>query len=178
MFPVRLETERLVLRELSLDDLPAIQLFAADPEVVKYHIWGPNTEDDTRAFLSPAIAAQKESPRLAYEFAIIDKATDTLIGGCGIRSKNPESRIGDLGYTLQRDFWGKGLATETARRLVSFGFDDLNLHRIWATCDPENIASARVLEKVGFKKEGHMREDTFCKGKWRDSLLFAVLETD
>jgi hypothetical protein len=73
-------------------------------------------------------------------------------------------------------FWGKGYATETANALVDFGFDKLNLHRVFATCDPANTASAHVLEKIGMKREGRMREHMWARGKWRDSLLYAILE--
>lgn len=72
-------------------------------------------------------------------------------------------------------FWSKGYATETAKALVEFGFKKLCLHRVFATCDPENTASARVLEKTGMKLEGHIREHKLVKGKWRDSLLYAII---
>lgn len=89
---------------------------------------------------------------------------------------NMDNHEGWSGYCLNRNFWGKGYATETAKVLLRFGFDQLNLHRIFATCDPANIASAHVLEKIGMQLEGHLREHKWAKGKWCDSLLYAILD--
>jgi ribosomal-protein-alanine N-acetyltransferase len=77
---------------------------------------------------------------------------------------------------LNRKFWRQGYATEVAQALLKFGFNQLKLHRIFATCDPENIASAHVMEKIGMQQEGHIREHKLAKGKWRDSLLYAILD--
>jgi RimJ/RimL family protein N-acetyltransferase len=91
---------------------------------------------------------------------------------------DPENREGWIGYCLNRDFWGKGYGTEVARALITFGFEQLNLHRIYATCDPQNTASAHVLEKAGMQREGHLRERKWVKGRWRDFLLYAVLDRE
>lgn len=91
---------------------------------------------------------------------------------------NPDNREGWLGFCLNRHFWGKGYGTETANALLRFGFQQLDLHRIYATCDPSNNASAHVLEKIGMQREGHLREHKWAKGRWRDSLLYAILESE
>ena len=91
---------------------------------------------------------------------------------------NPDNPEGWIGYSLNRKFWGQGYATEAAEALVKFGFGQLNLHRIFATCDPFNVASARVLEKAGMQREGHFRQHKWVKGKWRDSLLYAILDCE
>jgi ribosomal-protein-alanine N-acetyltransferase len=171
-----IRTERLVLRDFKKADWKAAHSYGSDPEVVRYMDWGPNTEEDTKKFIHRAIASQKEQPRKTYTLAIILKPESKLIGGCGIYVSNPENREGWIGYCLNRNFWGKGYATETARTLLKFGFEQLNLHRIFATCDPANIASARVLEKIGMKCEGHIREHKWAKGKWHDSLLYGILD--
>jgi ribosomal-protein-alanine N-acetyltransferase len=171
-----IQTGRLVLRDLQEDDWQAVNSYASDPEVVRYMDWGPNTEDDTKIFIQRSIANQKERPRRDYTLALVLKPDDRLIGGCGIRVSDPDNREGWIGYCLNRHFWGQGYATETAQGLLRFGFDRLDLHRIFATCDPENVASARVLEKVGMKREGHLRERKWAKGKWRDSLMYAILD--
>ncbi len=79
---------------------------------------------------------------------------------------------------FSRGFWEKGYATEASRALMDFGFAELGLHRIFATCDPANTASAHVLEKLGMKREGRLREHKWSKGKWRDSFLYAMLEQE
>jgi RimJ/RimL family protein N-acetyltransferase len=175
---VSLESERLVLREFREEDLKAIHRYASDPEVVRFMPWGPNTEEDTAGFLRRAIEYQSKDPRTHYEIAITLKEGGHLIGGCGIRASNLELREGDFGYCLNRDHWGRGYATETALRLLRYGFEDLKLHRLYATCDPENIGSRRVLEKIGMRREGHLRENVRVRGRWRDSLLYAILDKE
>jgi ribosomal-protein-alanine N-acetyltransferase len=171
-----IRTERLVLRDFEEADWEAVHSYGSDLEVVRYMDWGPNTEEETKKFIQRAIAHRKEQPRRIYTLAIVLKPENKLIGGCGIYVSNPENQEGWIGYCLNRNFWGQGYATETAKGLLKFGFDQLNLHRIFATCDPANIASAHVLEKIGMQREGHFREHKWAKGKWRDSLLYAVLD--
>jgi RimJ/RimL family protein N-acetyltransferase len=173
-----IEIERLFLRDLVMSDKHAVHEYASNPEVVRFMDWGPNTEDETVEFIAKSISTQNEKPRRNFDFAIVLKDTGKLIGGCGIHVSNPENREGWLGYCLNRNYWGKGYATETGRGLIKFGFEKLNLHRLFAACDPENLASAHVLEKSGMKREGHLREHRWSKGKWRDSYLYAILEQD
>jgi RimJ/RimL family protein N-acetyltransferase len=171
-------TERLVLRDLTEDDQKAVHSYASDPEVVRYMDWGPNTEQETVNFIQRSIAAQKEQPRTNYTLATVLKADNTLIGSCGIHISSPENKEGWIGYCLNRHYWGQGYATETASALVGFGFAQLSLHRIFATCVPANTASAHVLEKTGLKLEGHLREHRWVKCVWRDSLLYATIDRE
>ena len=168
-------TDRLVLRELEEVDWEAAHSYASDPEVVRYMDWGPNTEDETRKFIQRASEGQREQPRKNYELAIVLKEDGQLIGGCGIHVSDPINREGWIGYCLSRHFWRRGYATETAKALLRFGFDQLNLHRMFALCDPENIASAHVLEKAGMQQEGRFRERKFRKGTWHDELVYAII---
>jgi ribosomal-protein-alanine N-acetyltransferase len=175
---VSLESERLVLREFNEGDFEAVHRYASDPEVVKFMSWGPNTEEDTSRFLERAIGYQSQEPRTSHRLAITLKKSGYLIGGCGIRVSSQKFREGDVGYCLTRDYWGKGYATETATRLIKYGFEDLKFHRLYATCDPNNIGSSRVLEKVGMKLEGHLRENVLMRGRWRDTLIYGILEKE
>ena len=169
-----LATERLLLRDFQQTDWEAVHSYASDTEVVKFMQWGPNSEADTKDFIQKTLATQAEKPRLVFDLAVILKADNILIGACGIRSSNLPNREAAIGYCFHRQFWGKGYATEAAKAVIAFGFQQLGLHRIFATCDPENMGSARVLEKVGMQREGYLREDKLVKGKWRDSLLYAI----
>lgn len=171
-----IRTQRLLLRDFEKTDWKAVHSYASDLEVVRYVDWGPNTEEETKNFIHQAVACQKEQPRRNYTLAIVLKTENRLIGGCGIHVSNPDNQEGWIGYCLNRSFWGQSYASETANVLLKFGFDQLKLHRIFATCDPANIASAHVLEKIGMKREGHLREHKWAKGKWRDSLLYAILD--
>jgi RimJ/RimL family protein N-acetyltransferase len=171
-----IRTKRLLLRDFEEADWKATHSYGSDPEVVRYMDWGPNTEEETEQFIQQIIAQKKEQPRRNYTLAIVLKLENKLIGGCGISVSSPDNREGWIGYCLNHNFWGQGYATETAKALLKFGFNQLNLHRMFATCDPANTASAHVLEKIGMHNEGHLREHKWAKGKWRDSLLYAILD--
>ena len=175
---VLLKTERLTLREFESSDWRAVHEYGADPEVVRYMQWGPNTEKETQDFVRRAMVHQREQPRRHYGLAVVLQAEDRLIWGCGLTVSAPEYRGGWIGYCFNRSFWGHGYATEAARVLLWFGFNRLRLHRIFAACDPVNAASARVLEKVGMRREGHLVEHQCQKGRWRDSYLYAILERE
>jgi len=172
---VTIETERLILREFRRDDRESVHEYAVDPEVYRYMPWGPNTEDETSAFVERAVASRHQDPRLHFELAVTLRETGLLIGGAGIRAADKCFRTADMGYCLRRDAWGRGLATEAAAGLIGFGFSQLGVHRIWATCDTGNVRSARVLEKAGMTLEGTMRDDTWLRGHWRSSHLYSVL---
>ena len=172
-----LTTERLILRTFVEDDWRAVHEYASDPEVVRCMPWGPNTEEVTREFVRRATTAATEQPRLKYDFAVTLRDSGRLIGACGIYLRLDRHQA-HIGYVLNRAFWGKGCATEAARALADFGFGELKLHRIFATCDVANPASAHVLEKLAMRREGLMRQDVWEKGRWRDSLLYAVLEDE
>jgi ribosomal-protein-alanine N-acetyltransferase len=175
---MKLYTERLHLREFVPGDETDIHEYASDGEVVRFMDWGPNTPEQTREFLERKFVHMREEPRVAFELAIVLKSVGKVIGGVGLRIKSVQNREGDIGYVLNRRYWNQGIVTEAARAMVAFGFDELRLHRIYATCNAENLASARVMEKLGMKYEGKLRENALERGRWRDTLLYAILETD
>ena len=179
-----IETERLILREYKESDWEDTHEYAGDEEVVKFMPWGPNTEQQTKEFIRQVIRAQSADPRLLWEFAIELKEEKKVIGGCGLQLSNAEWRYGnsrssaEMGYVINRAYWGKGFVTEISRALLTFGFEKLDLHRIWGTCDPENVGSYRVLRKLGMKMEGQWRQSMLVKDKWHDCFLYAMLKDD
>lgn len=173
---VNFSNERLCLRELILEDWVHVHTYASQDRVSRYQPWGPNTEKDSQNFVSQAIEDAKDEPRTRFAFAIVYEGIMIGNGECNIRSFT--NRIGEISYIVHPDYWGKGIATAVANRLIAFGLEELKLHRIYATCDPRNIGSSRVLEKVGMKKEGRMRENLLIKDGWRDSLLYSILEQE
>jgi RimJ/RimL family protein N-acetyltransferase len=175
--PVLLLSERLTIRDLRPDDWTAVHRYASDPEVTSYLRWGPSSEDETRAYVAGAIRHAAERPRTAFELGIVWRATDGLIGGCGLLRARHE-REWEIGYCLQTGWWHYGVGTETVRALVGFAFETLDAHRLFAFVDPENTRSANLLERVGFRREGHLRCDTLRGTEWRDSLLYALLADD
>jgi RimJ/RimL family protein N-acetyltransferase len=171
-----LETERLILREFREEDRRDVQEYRSDPAVVKYLPFEPATEEETKTLITKIIGFQKAQPRMVYNFALIDKKDDKVIGSCSLELSIDGDKQGEIGYVLNRNNWNQGLMTECARKVISFGFGQLGMHRIFGGCDPANTASYRVMEKLGMQKEGHLREHEFRKGAWRDILLYSILE--
>ena len=176
--PLSLSTERLILRDFVEDDWHAVHEYGSDEEVARFMDWGPNSEEETRVFVQQALESQRELPRKTYDLAATLGDTGRLIGGGRIAISDNENRQAEIGYVFGRSLWGRGYATETALSLLAFGFQDLDMHRIFATCDPENIASARVLEKIGMRREGHLREHRWYKQKWQSSYLYSILSRE
>jgi ribosomal-protein-alanine N-acetyltransferase len=171
-----LTTKRLVLREFEEQDWLAVLAYQSDPRYLRYNPWTQRTELDVRAFVRMFIAQREEETRTKFQLAITLAPNGPLIGNCGIRMKTRDAREADIGYELDPRYWGHGYATEAATRLLALGFRDMGLHRIWAWCLSENVASAHVLEKIGMRQEGRLREHEWLKGHWRDTLLYAILE--
>lgn len=140
--------------------------------------WGPNTEEQTRQFMETCFANQKEEPRLTYDFAVVMADTAEFVGSVSLRLGKKDSLIGDIGYCYSRQAWGKGYASEAAEAVIRFGFEQLGLQKVGATCDPFNFGSAKVLQKAGMKLEGYLRKHINMKGQWRDTLLFGCAKQD
>jgi RimJ/RimL family protein N-acetyltransferase len=167
-----------VLRPLLPSDFEAVHGFSSDPEVCRFMQWGPNTEEQTRAFIESTLANQETSPKITYDFVIVLAKTSQVIGNFTLRLGKADSQLGEIGYVLAREAWGKGYASEAADLVIKFGFTDLSLHKISATCEPLNFASAKVLQKAGLRFEGFLHKHFFIKGQWRDSLLFGCVREE
>jgi RimJ/RimL family protein N-acetyltransferase len=172
---MRIATERLILREFREDDWPAMHAYWADP---RYQRFNPEVEDiehAVRALIGRFVRAQTMEPRRQWQLAIIARLDGRLIGNCGIRVNDPVQREANIGYEFDPDVWARGFATEAARAIVGFGFDELGLHRVWAECVADNAGSARVLEKLGMRREGHFHQHRWFQGRWWDTLIYAIL---
>ncbi|HYC54904.1 MAG TPA: GNAT family N-acetyltransferase [Candidatus Binatia bacterium] len=154
MAVIRLETERLVLRDIVAGDFAGIHRYASDERVTRYLRWGPNDEAETRGFIERTLAEQKLRPRPTYHVVAVAKDDGRIIGGCGLmRRLSPQARACEVGYCFAVDEWGRGYATEAVGAMVDFGFRTLGMRRIFALVDPGNHASARVLAHLGFEPE-------------------------
>jgi RimJ/RimL family protein N-acetyltransferase len=173
--PLTLTTERLLLRDFVESDWEAVLAYQRDPLYLRYNPWTARTEEDVRAFIQMFLDHQNQEPRFKFQFAVTLKSTGQLIGNCGVRRDTAEAQEADMGYELDPAQWGKGYATEAARAVLRFGFSHMPVHRISANCVAENTASAHVLEKLGMRQEGRLREHQYFKGRWWDTLLYAVL---
>jgi [ribosomal protein S5]-alanine N-acetyltransferase len=175
-----IETPRLLLREYKddLSDLESILTFTGDPEVARHSSWGPLSRPEALAFLKEAVSNIQTQPRMGYALALVLRSTHELIGNLSLNIRNLKLREAELGYTLGVTHWNQGYASEAARALITFGFHQLGLHRIIATTSPGNIASQKVLERIGFTREGYLKQNVLQRGSWRDSLLYALVEDD
>lgn len=172
---MELLTERLRLREFVASDWPAVLAYQSDPRYLRLYAWSQRSAEDVRAFVQMFIDQQHEQPRRKYQLAIELRGEGRLIGNCGIRKPAADAQQAEIGYELAPDEWGHGYASEAARAILRFGFEHLQLHRIVAHCLVENIGSARVLEKIGLRQEGRLRESELIKGRWHDTLIYGIL---
>jgi ribosomal-protein-alanine N-acetyltransferase len=170
-----LQTERLLLRPFAESDWQAAHAMLSDPEVIRYVPAGTSSEEETREHVLTLINEhQADPPR--YNFAIVLRSEGVCIGICFLEMRVEEPRQANLGYLLSQHYWGRGYATEAARAVISYGFQKLGLHRVYATCRPANVASIRVMEKLGMRREAHFRQHRWMKGAWQDSYLYAILD--
>jgi len=172
-----LETERLILRKMTLEDAEAIFAYASDPEVSRYTLWEAHRSiEDSRAFLELEVSKRESGGE--PDWGIVYKGDHRLVGTCGIISWEPHHARAEIGYALSREYWGRGLMPEAARAMIRFGFERMSLNRIEARCIAENAASARVMEKAGMTHEGTLRQRELIKGAYRDIEVYAVLREE
>ncbi|GIF98072.1 GNAT family N-acetyltransferase [Catellatospora citrea] len=173
MYPVRIEGERIVLREFEERDLDASMAVVGDPDVTVSLSFDTRAREEQAERLAADLRRALVEPRPDYYLAIADRRTDELIGF--IRVGLGGHRSGELGYALRKDRWRQGLTYEAAQLMLTFGFEALALHRIQAACGPDNFASQAMLQRLGFEYEGRMRHHVFTNSAWRDSLLYAKI---
>jgi len=172
-----LHTPRIRLRPFTSSDAEVLFALHSNAHVLRY--WdSPPWSDPARAqsFIggSVAMAADGTGARLA-----IDRLSDGIfLGWCSLTRWNPDHRSASLGYCLAEAAWGQGYATEAARAVLRWAFETLDLNRVQSETDTRNLASARVLEKVGFVREGTLREDCVVDGDISDSWVFGLLRRD
>ena len=169
-----LETEHLILRKVTLEDLEDMFLYGSDEEVAKYVTWDRHkTIADTKGFIE--FVLNKYQNKQVAPWGIEYKENGKFIGTIDFVWWKPNHKIAEIGYVLSKDYWGKGLTTEAAKALIQFGFNEMDLVRIQARCLVENIGSSRVMEKSGMQFEGVIRKGMFVKGKHQDLKMYSIL---
>ena len=172
-------TERIKIKELSTVHLQQVYQLHSSPLVDEFNTLGiPESIDISKELLNEWIATQHDIPRTKYIFCIELKETNEFIGLIAMNLGKVNYRIAEVWYKLHPEFWGLGYTTEALLALLEFGFLKLGLHRIEAGCAVENIASIRVLEKVGMTREGRKRKILPIRGEWVDNYIYSILETD
>ncbi len=174
-----LNSDRLILQEIVSDDLELIHHLHSIPEVDEHNTLGiPENREVTKGIMKPVIEDQKNITRSKYWWKIIEQKSGEFIGLAGLTNSNDRFRLGEIFYKIHPDFWSRGYATEVAKALVSFGFNELKLHKIEAGVATENTRSIRVLEKIGMTREGIRRKILPIRGEWKDNYHYAILEDD
>ena len=175
---MKITTARLVLREFVEEDWIDMLAYQQKQDYLRYYEWHERRAGDVRDLVALFLKYQQDVPRYKFQFAVTSKAAGSLIGSCGIRKASPKGHEAEIGFEINPDYWGRGYATEAAETIVTFGFSELGLHRIWAWCIAENSGSRRLLEKLGMRQEARLRDKEYFKNRWWDVLYFAILEDE
>ena len=171
-----LESARLIVRRFRPADAPALAAYRSDPDVARYQSWTPPVSADAAVELVSILAAGDPRQPGWFQYAVEHRAERCLIGDIGVRLHDNLMQA-DLGFTLAAGWQGHGYATEAVRTVLSHRFSQ-GLHRVSAECDARNERSARLLERVGFRREGYRPAYTWAKNEWTDDILFGLLAAD
>ncbi len=169
-----LTTERLILRAHHDGDIDALYALFTDPATMRY--WGaPPWTEPAQADAMLARGAAGFAAREAIRFALVLREGGTMIGSCTLFAIDTQNRRAEMGYILAAEAWGKGLMHEALGALLDWGFGPLGLHRVEADVDPRNVASVKALERLGFTREGLLRQRWEVAGEVSDSFFFGLL---
>lgn len=169
----QLNTTRLALRPLSQQDLPAFTLYRQQPEVARYQGWSDYDMGKAEALLNAQLGGTFGAADSWFQMAIVDKDTDALLGDLALHFID-ENQL-EIGFTLAPQHQGQGLAKEAVTCLLDWYLLQSAGHRVTAICDTENLASWRLLEALGFRREAHWVENIFFKGAWGSEYQYALL---
>ncbi len=172
---VKLDTNRLTLREFQMGDVHDVQEYAGDPENLTYMVWGPNNELETRQFFSKVFRWQAQNPRFEYHFAVVEKSSAKVIGACSVSVADADRSTAEMGYIIRKDRQGQGYATEFCQKLMEYSFLSLKVEKVAATCDERNMASLKVMQKIGLKKEMILENDV-VNGRHRNTVVCSILK--
>lgn len=175
-FPI-LKTGRLTLRQFRLADAPDVLVFRGDPHVQRFN--GPVYESLEEARASIRRAHEEYATRTGITWAVTFHGEDVALGGFAFHDWSHHHRRAEVGYDLARAYWGRGIASEALRALLRFGFDRLNLNTIYAGTIADNHESVRLLERLGFQREGTRRQFSWeDDGTFHDSAMYGLLREE
>jgi [ribosomal protein S5]-alanine N-acetyltransferase len=173
-FPI-LKTKRLLLRKMVLEDAPALFFLRSDESVLKYLNKEPSTGlQEIVYFISSINKSVDEDETIMWAITLKENPA-LLIGTVCFWNISKENHRAEIGYLLHPQYWGRGIMTETLLQVIDYGFSVLKFHSITAVINPDNTGSATILEKLGFVKEAHFKEDVFFRGKFLDSAVYSKL---
>ena len=174
-----IETERLRLRPFNRGDVDAVFAYRSLKQVAEFLFDDPMSHEE----VAEAVRARAAQVAFSGEgdkilLGVERRDNSRLIGEVSLIWRNVADQQAEIGYILHPEAQGQGIATEAARAMLAFGFEDVGLHRIYARCDARNTASARVMQRLGMRQEAHFREHTHVKGRWDEELICAVLDRE
>ena len=176
---MNLESIRLLLKEISWDDLENIHRLHSFPEVDEFNTLGlPKNIEETKGIIRPMIEGRTKIPQKSYTWKITLKDTNDFVGIAGMSLSCDKFKLGEIYYKLLPIHWGKGYATEVSKTLIKSGFEVFHLHKVEAGVSTENIKSIKVLEKSGMTREGLRRKILPIRGVWKDNYHYAIVEDD
>jgi [ribosomal protein S5]-alanine N-acetyltransferase len=171
-YPLRIAGRLITLRDFRREDVDAAHAVVGDDRVTRWLSFDARSPAETSTMIEGALERAQVDPRTELYLAVT-LPNDDLIGFARLGLDGV--RAGKLGYAIRADQWGKGYATDAARTLISYGFEQLSLHRISAAIGPDNDPSIALVRRLGFQYEGRIRDHVHTNGAWRDSLLFSIL---
>jgi len=154
-----------------------VRAYALREEFYRYIPIEVPTETSTHAFLKERVADALIEIGDGFTFALELRENSRVIGAVRIDTSSVNDRAASIGYGLNPDYWKRGYMSEAVKAVLAFGFGQMRMHRIWATVDPDNEASWRLLERLGMHREGLLRDEKLLRGTWRDSYLYAIVAT-
>jgi RimJ/RimL family protein N-acetyltransferase len=170
-----LRTRRLILRPLRPSDALAICRYRSLPEVARFQSWEAFGHTDAERLVAGQQGLAPDKPGTWFQLAIVATEGGEVFGDCGLHFRADDPRQVEVGITLDPACQGQGYAAETLTAVLDYLFHDLGKHRVTATTDAENRPAAALLERLGFRREGHFRQNVWFKGRWGDEFLFALL---
>ncbi|MCU0610828.1 MAG: GNAT family N-acetyltransferase [Candidatus Eisenbacteria bacterium] len=176
---MELDSRRLILRTFCESDLAPFCAYRSDSEVARYQSWvAPYPRDKAAAFMRDMRAKEPGEPGQWYQLAIVVRSSRRMVGDCAFHILAEDPRQAEVAFTLARRHQGHGYATEAVARLLGYLFDEFDLHRVIGICDAENAPSARLLERVGMRREAHHVESHWLKGEWTSEYVYAMLQRE
>ncbi len=173
-----IETQRLILRAFEDGDLNAFLAYRNDPEVARYQSWDSLSLPRAQAFIQEQKALTPGQPGQWFQFAVTLKDAGHLIGDIGLQVLVQHPRQAQLGVSFNPAYHNQGLATEALTAVLDYAFINLDLHRVLAVLDVENVRASTLAERVGLRREGHFLKNAWFKGRWADEYLYAVLQAE
>jgi [ribosomal protein S5]-alanine N-acetyltransferase len=174
---MKIETNRLTLRPINQTDKEKVFEYRSDKETNRYQGWIPETIQDVEFFIGK-VAKQINEPETWFQFVIIEKNSEKIIGDLGVHFFGEENLQAEIGCTLNKHFQSRGYASESVESVIEYLFNDLKKHRIITSIDPENMNSIKLVERIGFRREAHFVESLFINGTWVDDVVYAITKKD